>query len=307
MPWPVKVPPRGLDDLLARIHTAFPELAWTDAELVTEGWDHEVVILDRRIVFRFPNDELYRAGLATEVAVLDRLATHASLAIPRYSYLPSDGSFAGYPLVPGDPLSPEGLAALAGGQRSAIAEQLGRFLGTLHTLESKGHRFDDVDGSHITSEQEAIRETMERHLPAVLSPADLAVARTIMDNVGALIATPRPTTLIHGDVYASHLLWDGPAGQLGLIDFSDMAHDDPAIDLAELHELGTDFVDDVYEAYTGPKDPTFLERAWTYQRWVAVFLMTDHFAYGKTTFAVARETFDDVKHHPARPDPGWQP
>jgi len=307
VPWPVKVPPRGLEVLLGRIHEAFPELTWTDAELVTEGWDHEVVILDRRIVFRFPNDELYRAGLATEVAVLDRLAVHASLAIPRYSYRTADGSFAGYPLVAGDPLSPEGLAARPAGQRSAIAEQLGRFLGTLHTLETAGHRFDDVDGSHITSEQPAIREAMERHLPGVLSPTDLAVARAIMDDVDALIATSRPITLIHGDVYASHLLWDGSTGQLGLIDFSDMAHDDPAIDLAELHEFGTDFVDDVYAAYTGPKDATFIDRAWAYQRWVSVFLMTDHFAYGKTTFAVARETFDHVKHHPMRPGPGWRP
>ena len=50
---------------------------------------------------------------------------------------------------------------------------------------------------------------------------------------------------------------------------------------------GEDFVRAVHERYTGPKDPGFLDRAWTYQRWVGVYMLTDHFEIGKTSWSVA--------------------
>ena len=56
--------------------------------------------------------------------------------------------------------------------------------------------------------------------------------------------------------------------------------------------LGEEFVRAVYERYTGPGDSGFLDRAWTYQRWVGVYMLTDHFEVGKTTWSVARATFD---------------
>jgi aminoglycoside 2''-phosphotransferase len=82
---------------------------------------------------------------------------------------------------------------------------------------------------------------------------------------------------------------------LGIIDFSDMTRDDPARDFAEIYEYGREFVQAVYDQYDGPKDRTFLDRAWIYQCWTAVFMMTDHFNYQKTSFDVARETFDRVR------------
>lgn len=39
----------------------------------------------------------------------------------------------------------------------------------------------------------------------------------------------------------------------------------------------------------------FLERVWTYQRWVGVFVMTDHFVNQTIAFEEPREIFDRTK------------
>ena len=65
---------------------------------------------------------------------------------------------------------------------------------------------------------------------------------------------------------------------------------------AELYEYGEGFVKQAYGYYTGPKDESFLHRAKIYQKWVGVFMMSDHFVYHKTSFEEARETFDRTKN-----------
>ena len=53
----------------------------------------------------------------------------------------------------------------------------------------------------------------------------------------------------------------------------------------------------IYDLYTGPKDADFLKRAWIYDLWTGVYMLADHFEYGKTSFEVARETFDRTSEH----------
>lgn len=86
-----------------------------------------------------------------------------------------------------------------------------------------------------------------------------------------------------------------------MIDFSDMNLGDAAFAFAELYEYGDDFVNDVYRAYAGRKDDRFLQRSWRYLRWVAIYMITDHFIYRKTSFEMARVTFDLVKRGPGAP------
>jgi aminoglycoside phosphotransferase (APT) family kinase protein len=291
-------------DELDRIAAAFPDLRWFRARRITEGWDHVVVVLDDARVFRFPLEPPYADGLGREIAVLDHLAGHLAeraagdpatpppVRIPRYDRVAPDGSFAGYPLVPGRELTPQLLAALPAAQRGTLIEQLAGFLSVLHTAPIAGTPLERVPRSCLAEDQQEIRAGAAAHLPAVLTPAELAEAEGVLADVDELLAADLPSVFIHNDVYSRHLLWDGAAGRLGVIDFSDMCRGDPAVDFAELHEYGEAFVGAVYERYTGPKDPGFLDRAWTYQRWVGVYMLTDHFEVGKTTWSVARETFD---------------
>lgn len=285
--------PNDPSTLLKRIKHIFPDLNWGSYIYIDEGWDHEVIILDNRVVFRFPNDDQY--SLKNEIMVLDKLNPLVNLAIPTYSYVAPDFSFAGYELVAGRPLSKQLFDELTADDRSVLAKQLADFLSILHQLPTNADYLSEVAQSDIKQYQAEMKQQADQYLKPVLIPEDFSLVQKIIDDIDKLLAQALPTAFLHGDIYNRHLLWDGGTRQLGIIDFSDMNIGDPAYDFAELYEYGQDFVKETYEFYTGPKDKLFLERAWTYQRWVGVFMMTDHFVYGKTTFEESRQTFDRTK------------
>ena len=142
----------------------------------------------------------------------------------------------------------------------------------------------------VPEEHEEVRRLAESGLPALLEPGELRLVETVLDDVPALLAESPAPVLVHGDVYEDHLLLDAATGTLGLIDFSDLAVGDPAIDLAELLDYGRPFLEDVAHRYGG--GAALVDRAIRYARWLAVYLMTDHLVSAKTSFAVARIPFD---------------
>jgi len=289
-----KYPASTPEQLLQRIHSEFPEITWDSYVLNTEGWDHDVIILDNKIVFRFPNDDEYSTLLRDEIEVLKKLAPLVDAAIPQYTYIAADYSFAGYPIVPGRVVSKQVFDELSKDARHEIAKQLAAFLSTLHTLIDEGHKFPELPDFYIPADHIEVKQLAQEHLPQLLSPEEYATVEKILNQIEDVFAQNAPAVFVHDDVYSRHILWDDKKSHLGIIDFTDMCLGDPGVDFAELHEYGAEFVKEVYDLYTGPKDDNFLERAWIYQQWIAVSMMTDHFINHKTSFAVARETFDRV-------------
>jgi aminoglycoside phosphotransferase (APT) family kinase protein len=296
---------RSAEEFLQRIHAEFPQLQWQSYVHNTEGWDHDVLILDNKLVFRFPNDDEYAGRLQTEVGILRRLKPLTSVRIPDYQYVSADGSFAGYPLIPGKQLKNEYFRSLPHAQQQALASQMAGLLTAMHTAVARGHDFSDVPAAYMAEDQADVKRQSEEFLPSLLTPEDMEIVRRILAEVDVMLTQTHPIVFIHGDIYNNHILWDEAEGKLGIIDFSDMNHGDPAIDFADLHEYGPEFIREVYAQYQGPKDDTLLARAWTYQRWIGVYMMTDHFIFKKNTFKEAREIFDWVKQPGAatRPRP----
>jgi aminoglycoside 2''-phosphotransferase len=281
-----KEPPRALPDLLASIAAAFPELSWSRVRTIDGGWDHQVVVLDERLLFRFPNEQYYRDVLPLEIAALEQLDGTVAAAVPRMTHVAPDASFAGYPLLPGEPLTPARFASLPDADRAAIATQLAELLTAMHTRV----RIDAVVPLwDVAEENDAAERVARDRLPALLTPPQLAAALAILDDARALVAEAPVQVLLHGDVYADHLLWDGR--RLAVIDFSDLARGDPAVDLADLGVYGRPFLEAVLEQYGGPADPGLRGRAERYGRWLAVFLMTESFRVGMP-WPQAREAFD---------------
>lgn len=281
--------------LYDRITAAFPELAGLSYQFNGEGWDHYVLILNNQLVFRFPDDAEYLTLLRDEIRLLQELKPLVAVSIPQYTYIAPDQSFAGYPIVQGETLTADYFKSLDRTDQSSIAQQLAGLLSTLHTLVAKGHDLSYVPWSTIEKDQAMLKEQVEQYLTSVLSEEELSIVYHILKVTDDLLLQQLPKTFNHGDIYHSHLLWDQPLQQLGVIDFSDRVIGDPAFDFAELYEYGEEFVRAVYGNYTGPKDKDFLARAWIYQGWVAIYMMTDHFLYHKTSFEIARETFDRIK------------
>lgn len=316
------------------IRAAFPRLTWRHAERIDEGWDHIVVICrdcggpdalgHRDLVFRFPTDEHAHERLPHEVVILDHVSRHVDAAIPRYTHVPDDvrapggAVFAGYPLVRGDRLTPERFHALPAGERAAVAAQLGSLLSALHALDTAAPALDAVPTPHQPENLDFVRRMMVTEMPRVLTPDELADVRAICHEVAALQATDLPQVFLHYDIGVRHLYWERSAaargsstpagvptgapapGRLGLIDFSDMCLGDPAVDFAELYAYGPRLIEDVLAHYVGHVDPTFLDRAWAYQRLAGLYMISGHLFYGEETWADARETFDRCRS-PLRP------
>lgn len=282
------------EELLRRIKTNFPELTWKNYKYIDEGWDHQVIILDDKLVFRFPDDAEFKALLKSEISVLKRLEPQVHIRIPHYTYVAPDYSFARYPIVTGQQLTKPYFDSLSPADQTNIAQQLAGFLTTMHRL--KRANFPSIVVTDMPAWQQEIKELTARHLTSVLHREDFDLVQQTIQTVDEILKIPQPTVPIHGDVYSRHLFWDATGKSIGLIDFSDMNIGDPAFDFAELYEYGDEFVTTMYHAYNGPKNDTFLQRAKTFCKWMGVFMMTDHFLYHKTSFAVARQTFDRTKH-----------
>ena len=103
--------PRGLicvmkaEFFLKKIKREFPDLGWSTYTHLTHGWDHDVIILDNKIVFRFPKSKEYAALLKDEIQLLPYLKRKVNAGIPEYKFIFKDKSAAGYPILAGRELS----------------------------------------------------------------------------------------------------------------------------------------------------------------------------------------------------------
>ncbi|HEY8317375.1 MAG TPA: aminoglycoside phosphotransferase family protein [Amnibacterium sp.] len=284
-----KDPPLGEEGAVRLLSEAMPELRWSSLRYVDAGWDHEVLLLDDRLTVRFPNEEHYRRMLDAERVVIDRLAGRSRVALPRVRAIDPDRRFSVHDFVPGEQLTPARLLALSAPDRDEVADALAGLLSALHGLDPSvlppGTPSWTVPEEHVE-----VRRLAASGLPALLGPVELRLVDEVLDDVPALLAESPPPVLVHGDVYEDHLLHDPATGRLGLIDFSDLAVGDPAIDFAELIDYGRPFLEDVVRRYGG--DEALTDRAIRYGRWLAVYLMTDHLVSAKTSFAEARIPFD---------------
>ncbi|MGH6993306.1 MAG: hypothetical protein ACREEH_08215, partial [Caulobacteraceae bacterium] len=92
------------DALVGRIAAAFPELAFSNADLIESGDDHQIVLLDGEWVFRFPRTVERERLFRVELGVLSALRGRILAALPDYRFLPPSRDFGGYPLIEGEPL-----------------------------------------------------------------------------------------------------------------------------------------------------------------------------------------------------------
>ena len=90
--------------------------------------------------------------------------------------------------------------------------------------------------------------------------ADAGVFIAAMERI-APYDTPRPAVVVHGDLYARHLLVDDAGALAGVIDWGDVHLGDPALDLAaaKLVLPPTDL--DTFLAHYGAVDATTWDRA----------------------------------------------
>lgn len=246
-------------DFAARIRALAPEVVVHNAVFNGEGLGNDVVIVNDHLVFRFAKNDRSVAALADELQVLRAIRSFVPLAIPDPLYVSRDGI--AYERVRGEPLSRYRLLELDSAARQAIADQLGDFLRGLHSALAEGS-FPATRARARYTDWVEFRRRVERSIYPLCMGHQQAWLRSFFDNA---LGDPRrldyDPRLIHGDLWAEHVLFDPASGRLsGIIDFGMAGLGDPATDLGHLLQIyGESFVRRIFSHY--PEAVGLLPRA----------------------------------------------
>ena len=212
---PIWTPDIEVDEELAQrlIAAQFPQFDGAPIERAGSGWDNAAYLVDERVVFRFPQRSIAAPLIEREIEFMPTIAERLSLPVPnpKFHGTPGEGypwRFAGYDVLAGVTSCSRTLTLE---ERRKLAEDLAQFLRTLHAI--------DV-------------EQLEKELPADqigrLDPLRLKVEEEPLTG---------PHCVVHGDLYARHLLLDEENRLCGVIDWGDLHFGHPAVDLSVVHMM----------------------------------------------------------------------
>jgi aminoglycoside phosphotransferase (APT) family kinase protein len=270
-----------LDDISAALGRHLPR--YTDAPVrpLGAGLDNVAFDVGGALVLRRAREGGHDERLATarhEAALLTAVAAVSSLPVPEPVFVDEPTAILAYRKLPGVPLHFHPVADPA-----ALSDPLAEFLSGLHVMPgddggSSPAALVEVDDTPA-AEWLADAASSYEAAAAVVDPADRA-------RVEAFLAAPPPAgprrlTFCHNDLGAEHLLVGG-GSITGVIDWTDAAVADPAVDLARLYrDLGPVVAERIAAAYTGDPDAVDPGRVAFYARCA----LLEDIAFGVTTGA----------------------
>jgi aminoglycoside phosphotransferase (APT) family kinase protein len=286
MTTPEWVPDIAIDTALAArlIAEQFPALPLERIETLGNGWDNAAFLVDGRISFRFPRRRVAGNLIKREIALLPMIAPHVPIAIPAPQYVgaPTHAypwSFAGYDFIVGDTACKR---ALTDEQRAPFAEPLGAFLRALHAIDprpltARGLPPDEIGRLDPVKRLRMARERVEtlRAHPDVAG-VDLDGAIAWLEAHPPLACPDADLRVVHGDLYARHVLLDAAPQPVGIIDWGDIHLGDPGLDLMIAHLLLPASSHPAFRAAYGTMD----ERAWHAGRYRAAYHAMLEIDYG---------------------------
>jgi aminoglycoside phosphotransferase (APT) family kinase protein len=260
----------------------FPELACSTVQPFGVGWDNAAFLIDNRIVFRFPRRKIASNLIEREIALLPHVAKYLPLAISAPEFIGRTTEeypwvFAGYTLVVGSTLCS---VALSDNSRGHLAEPIGEFLKALHGIEpaqlvARGLPPDTIGRLDHEKRLGVARErTSELTASGQLASGDLLMAWLETHPPVALADEKR--RLVHGDLYARHILIDTRGEPSGVIDWGDVHLGDPALDIAIAHLVLPSHAHAAFRDAYGPID----DRTWTAARYRAIYHAILELDYG---------------------------
>lgn len=216
------------------------------------------------------------AAARREAALLAAVAAVSSLPVPEPVFVDEPTAILAYRKVPGAPLHLNPVA-----DPGALAGPLAAFLSGLHLSpdDDGGSSLAAMAGPDDAEPAEWLAGAAESYGAAAIA-IDAAGRRRVEAFLAAAPPPgPRRLAFCHNDLGAEHLLVDG-AAITGVIDWTDAAVADPAVDLGRLHrDLGPDVAGRIAAAYTGDPDAVDPGRVLFYARCT----LLEDIAFGVTT------------------------
>ncbi len=233
---------------LASIRESYPDLPVESARMSPdEGQFNDILILNEAIVFRFPKHTQGVDLLYDETRILEKVRAHLTLPVPNPIYQGRERqvgkAFAGYPMLPGEPLWRETLEGIPDEETlQRLADQLAGFLKELHGIPISAA--GDAPPHETREEWAALYQDIQEHLFDRMRPEARLGVQEIFEEY---LAHPRSyafqPAFRHGDFGPSNILFDRPRRCIsGILDFAFAGPGDPAVDLAGASVYGEAFV-----------------------------------------------------------------
>lgn len=237
----------NVNAFLEDVRKTYPSLHWKSADIINHGYDHVIIILDDELVLRFPRTNEYLKSFRSEVEFLSKHGSNLSLSVPAYHLIPKHKRFAGYRKIEGVPLSPWRYARkLSKVEKKQCVQKLGSFLRSLHNMPVPKY----LRMQNLKSELQQCRKLYKKFVQSLLDTQSNRLLSDALDSYEQMLMHLPASTVTHGDLYWRHLLWDTEKNSLsGVIDFGDIAIDDPAIDFAYCHHFGDKFLESLFKVY----------------------------------------------------------
>ena len=265
----------------ALIRSQFNDIAAVSVAAFGNGWDNTAFLVDGTLLVRFPRRAAFAYLIETEVAVLSLIAAAVPLAVtaPTHVGRPSEiypYTFAGYPLIAGRTAI---TASLSERQRAELAVPLAQFLRALHAvptgaLVARGLRKDDMGRLDHIKRRAHTQTRLETLAQRGLDDGTAFIAW--MDAHPPQAPEPGALCVVHGDLYAQHIVLNEERRPVGVIDWGDVHLGDPAIDLAVAHQLLPLAAHERFLQAYGPVD----ERTWNAARYRAIYHALIELDYG---------------------------
>lgn len=256
------------------------------------AFDHDVFIINDKIVFRFPRTERVKEHLRYEIDSLKFLKGKVKINIPNYSYVSKNNEFAGYEIIPGKILTPFIFQILSTKNKESVINQLVEFINEFHGIrlsdfsKYKPRQKDDF----INVEKRIGNELEEKLFPKLLKKEIETIENFYEDSKNYLRNIPT-SCATHGDLYAYNVVWDDSKSEVGVIDFSDQLIGDPAKDFEVFYDYGSEYAEIAYTKYKGPKDEEFLQRAQIYYKVHSIYTLLSTLCGAHLSFKVAYLSF----------------
>lgn len=243
--------------VLDNIRTSIPELLIESYDYIDTGQNNIICIVNNEWVFRFPRHTEEVSAQKKEIAALKVIQKHSPLNMPKVEYQFMDSNtigsvYSGYRKIEGTSFTSS--VYKRANNKGELAEQIGKFLSMLHTIElsefsSVGlcvlddHKFfeqmySDVKNKLLAYMRQDAAETVRTHFEEYFAGAKSSKAKRCV---------------IHGDFGPTNILYkDGRIS--GIIDFSSICIGNPVMDIACLigkFGYGESFLEKMKLVYPG--------------------------------------------------------
>ena len=248
-------------------------MKWASVRIRDEGWNHFAVILDNSVVFRVPKCEEKSGYFGNEIALLELVAKHTSVLVPRVTHVSRDSTIMGYSYLPGDELNASAVELFDEELLKIVSEELALFLGDLHEISPKAWQ----DLAVRKTEHERLSSGYHEQLQGRLPDEECEVIENYLQDLDSCESSCSTRVLLHGDLALCNVILDREEKRLSIIDFTDWRIGDPVCDFSDLYDSPT-LVREVFQKYIHKGDcDGLLARTEVYNRGIPIFMMIGSF------------------------------